>query len=686
MVWVDGAYPAPSIQNCTFGYVDPTWGRALYYTSNFNATTPLIADNTFIECRSGIRLIGNDSDTTAATITGNIFTIDSGSQSYAGIWVEKLAPATVISDNSISGYKVVSLHIEASDIMVLDNIVAGEGGIGVHLIDSNPDVDGNSIGGCSYALQHTGQSFPTYTGNSLVGNTNSVIAVEGTITSDGTWVDVQGLGLPYLILNDVTVNNGATLSIPADMVVKFFASSSKRRLTVDGTLDLQGTAIAPIIFTSNKDDTRGGDANGDIGATSPSYGDWGYIRLKGAVSDLQYCEFYYGGRYNNADYMVWVDGAYPAPSIQNCTFGYVDQSYGKALYYTSNFNATTPVIANNTFIDCRNGIRFFGNDQDTTAPTIVGNTLSISDQLNSDFGIWLEDVASTAVISNNSVSGYQDAGISLTNSELTLYDNSFSGNDTYAVENLTASLTVDARSNWWGDSSGPYHPTANPTGAGDPVSDNVLFNPWLDTPGGTGPDSDGDGLTDFDEIFIHGTDPNDWDTDNDGLSDGEEINTHGTDPTSADMDGDGLTDRYEIEVSGTDPTNSDSDADGINDGDELGLHATDPLERDSDGDGFCDGLEIDDNTDPLEPGSNDPKAQVWVEIGRTDAAKGSAAEPVSRLSHALPIIVPGGTITFVNSGNNPDPAPISLSTAATLEAVAGTVTIGSNSRNSSHED
>ena len=144
------------------------------------------------------------------------------------------------------------------------------------------------------------------------------------------------------------------------------------------------------------------------------------------------------------------------------------------------------------------------------------------------------------------------------------------------------------------------------------------------------------------------------------------------------MDGDGLTDRYEIEIFGTDPTDADSDDDGINDGDELGLHETDPLERDSDGDGFCDGLEIDDFTDPLDPGSNDPKAQAWVEIGRAEAAKGTAAEPVTRLSHALPIIVPGGTITFVNSGDNPDPAPISLSTATTLRAMAGTVVIGNS--------
>jgi hypothetical protein len=41
------------------------------------------------------------------------------------------------------------------------------------------------------------------------------------------------------------------------------------------------------------------------------------------------------------------------------------------------------------------------------------------------------------------------------------------------------SALVDARYNWWGDASGPYHPTLNPTGTGDAVSDDVNFDHWL---------------------------------------------------------------------------------------------------------------------------------------------------------------------------------------------------------------
>jgi len=51
--------------------------------------------------------------------------------------------------------------------------------------------------------------------------------------------------------------------------------------------------------------------------------------------------------------------------------------------------------------------------------------------------------------------------------------------------NFTASSTngqVNAKANWWGDPSGPFHPEDNPDGQGDEVSDNVVYFPWLDAP------------------------------------------------------------------------------------------------------------------------------------------------------------------------------------------------------------
>jgi len=59
-------------------------------------------------------------------------------------------------------------------------------------------------------------------------------------------------------------------------------------------------------------------------------------------------------------------------------------------------------------------------------------------------------------------------------------------------------------------------------------------------------DSDGDGLSDDDEVALFITDPLNPDTDGDGLSDGDEVMIYNTLPRRPDSDFDGFSDAYEI--------------------------------------------------------------------------------------------------------------------------------------------
>ena len=112
-------------------------------------------------------------------------------------------------------------------------------------------------------------------------------------------------------------------------------------------------------------------------------------------------------------------------------------------------------------------------------------------------------------------------------------------------------------------------------------------------------DSDGDGLSDYLESNITGTDPNLADTDSDGLSDGDEVNTYSTDPLDNDSDDDDLDDGDEVITHFTDPNDTDSDDDDLSDGTEVDTYTTNPLLADTNGDGFSDGFVVTQGADPL---------------------------------------------------------------------------------------
>ena len=122
-------------------------------------------------------------------------------------------------------------------------------------------------------------------------------------------------------------------------------------------------------------------------------------------------------------------------------------------------------------------------------------------------------------------------------------------------------------------------------------------------------DTDVDGLSDYREQNLIGTNFESADTDGDGLNDKLEYEGP-TDPKLADTDQDGLSDSVELNQTQTDPTLADTDQDGIvdglddQDGDgltnqaEVGIYGTSPLLADTDGDSINDRIELEISSDP----------------------------------------------------------------------------------------
>jgi RHS repeat-associated protein len=150
----------------------------------------------------------------------------------------------------------------------------------------------------------------------------------GNLTEDTVWSGIIG------IEETVTVPENITLTIEPGTVIKF--ANSSVGLDVEGTLDVQGTLENKVVFTSWKDDTAGGDNNGDESESNPAVADWEGITFSGNSAsgtlenvDVRYAETAVEGiegakvNLNNAvlsdnNYGVYVYSPFVEVNAENC--------------------------------------------------------------------------------------------------------------------------------------------------------------------------------------------------------------------------------------------------------------------------------------------------------------------------------------------------------------------------------
>lgn len=162
------------------------------------------------------------------------------------------------------------------------------------------------------------------------------------------------------------------------------------------------------------------------------------------------------------------------------------------------------------------------------------------------------------------------------------------------------------------------------------------------------------------------------DADSDGLTDSQEIPL-GTDPKNPDTDGDGLKDGDEAFLHGSDPKKRDSDGDILPDGDEVNQYKTNPAKADTDGDGIPDGTELTQGTDPLVPNQT-PTATV---VAGTPTATVTPLPPsvtptITSTPTATPTATNTGTATFTPTATTTGTATLTPTATVPLPTATNT--------------
>ncbi len=417
-LYIDGAAASPSVaQGNVIDNLNDT-GTCI----NVLNSAPSIIGNTLQNCSYGIYL----ERASNATINGNnIITSNVRGITLDGGVAQN--PLPLINGNQIFGNNV-------------DNLQAYRYGNSTNLV---VDATGNWWGTTDLTqvadsisdwadTPGTPTNYPTVNfANILDGPAGSVLSAHYLVGSLAATTTTLIAGQTYQVIGILTVPAAKTLTVPAGTVLKFHGDGA--RVTVDGTLQVQGTNVSPVLFIS--------------GSSAPARGDWTGIVVRagatGIVLDHATIEHAVRGieivsaaavirnariyRYSSAGISMTTPlaGTEVRDSlIDNFSEANGIESYG--IY----INAGSPLITGNRIQGSRYGIFVIGGSNPTITANVIRNNL---------WGVYLQgNGANTAPGNPNPV----------------LTGNDFIGNSSAALQiyNYGASnpIVINATGNYWG--------------------------------------------------------------------------------------------------------------------------------------------------------------------------------------------------------------------------------------------
>jgi hypothetical protein len=127
--------------------------------------------------------------------------------------------------------------------------------------------------------------------NSASGSPIQRVFTVSSSTVASSWTVDPATSAVY-VLEAVTVASGAVMTVSPGAIVKFVVGPDE--VDVQGSLQVSGSASAPVILTSWLDDTAGGDSNNDGTRSVPTGSEYIWIVEPGAVVSVDHVDARYG--------------------------------------------------------------------------------------------------------------------------------------------------------------------------------------------------------------------------------------------------------------------------------------------------------------------------------------------------------------------------------------------------------
>jgi hypothetical protein len=215
-----------------------------------------------------------------------------------------------VTDNTGDGIEIFESDSTDNSMTIKSSVISDNGNKGISILSADSTslvLNGNTISKngdyAAYATYSTKIPSLSIAGNTAQGNRRNGIGLYATVNHDSV-LPYSGVNFPYILesgyytYNMITVNSGAKLDVEAGTVIKLGGNSY---IASNGNLNINGAFDNKVILTSIKDDSFGGDTNGDGSQTQPAKGDWGSIQLTGD-SVIKNSVINYGGMYSQMIY------------------------------------------------------------------------------------------------------------------------------------------------------------------------------------------------------------------------------------------------------------------------------------------------------------------------------------------------------------------------------------------------